>query len=587
MSRRQGFVFNRGRIASGGAPASGFPPGGSLQVAWSSPAAASTQPINSAVLLTGLTNTDADTVQVFSAYPTDPIGYATVVNGVWSLSWTPDLLAHGSYTMSAIASRGVSTVQADRALSVTAVPQPGTWTAANGAVWDARLVAESPGANAPTIVPLEGSGNLVPTNNPVVRVGAGNRKAIEFVTASSQYMAAACATPNGVRQPWTFAVRGIASVGSARIGGFGNSANALDYAELPLNSGKVPQVLTRAGTAGGGAQTGANFAFDFDVPALTNRTLVFTSNGTQVFLFYDVAGVMVADASNPVALDTGAFSLAVNRVLIGARPVSTLAGYLTGQIQWLGVRATTSTLSDAQAIHDSLIASDQAAPVGTPFMFLGHSLIDGGSSGGWRKPVVDYWAANSQVITSVGPYTGGVFSNNAHNGQGGNNMAAMISQQITPYIGSGKAYQPRACAIMCWANDVDEVAVSTATLQTRYTNFLDALWTAGVSGDAAFRIIASNTCEPYDPAQSASAAARITDLNAGLIAAIHDAFDAAHPSNTIIRWDAYNAIGGWSSACYGTDRVHPLPGASGYYKFANDATNGMIQACTAYFASIG
>lgn len=585
-SRRPGERFNRGRIAAGGATAGGFPPGGTLLVTWTSPADASTIPINSATLLTGLTNVDADTVQVFSAYPTDPIGSASVVNGVWSLSYTPDLLAHGSYTFTAEASRGVDTETADRSINVTAVPQPGTWATNNGAVWDFRFLTETPGTVAPTVTPIEGSGNLVPTNGPVVRNGIGNRNVIEFVTASSQYMAAANTTPNGTRQPWTIAVRCLASVGSARIGGFGHSANALDYAEITLNSGKVPQVLTRAGTAGGGAQTGSNFAFDFDVPSLTSRVLVFTSNGTQVYLYEESGGVMIADANNPIALDTGAFALAVNRVLIGARPVSTLAGYLTGQIQWLGVRATFSTLSDAQAIYSSLVASDQAAPVGTPFMFLGHSLIDGGSSGGWRKPIVDYWAANSQVITAVGPYTGGVFSNNAHNGQGGNNMAAMISQQITPYIGSGKAYQPRACAIMVWANDVDDGNTS-ATYITRYTNFLDALHTAGVSGDAAFRIIASNTCEPYDPAQSASAGARITELNAGLIAGVHDAFDLAHPSNTIIRWDAYAAIGGWTSGSYGTDRVHPLPGASGYYKFANDATNGVIQACAAYFASIG
>jgi hypothetical protein len=424
---------------------------------------------------------------------------------------------------------------------------------------------------------------MVPTNNPVVRVGKGNRKAAEFVTASSQYMAAACTTPNGTRQPWTLVLRALASAGSARLGGFGHSANALDYAEASLNSGKVLQALTRAGIAGGAAQTGANWAFDYDVPSLDTRTLVLTSNGTQVYLYVDG----VADANNPVALDTGAFALTVNRVLIGARPVSTLAGYLTGQIQVVGCRATFTSATDALTIHNSLAASDQAAPVGAPFMFLGHSLIDGGSSGGWRKPVIDYWSANSQIITAVGPYTGGVFANNAHNGQGGNNMATMTSQQITPYIGSGKAYQPKACAIMCWANDVDEVAVTTPTLVTRYTNFLDALFAAGVSGDANFRIIASNTAEPYDPAQSASAAARVSDLNAGPIAAVHDAFDLAHPSNTIIRWDAYNAIGGWSAVSYGTDRVHPLPGASGYYKFANDPTNGMIQACAAYFASIG
>lgn len=562
----------------------GFPAGGSLQVAWSSPADSSTIPINSTSTLTGLTNIDADSVQVYLVYPGTPLGYATVVNGVWSIAFTPDLLQAKAYTLTAVASRSASTVQATRALTVTAVPLPGTWAANNGAWWDFRLLTDSPGANAPTVAPQEGTGSLVPANTPVVRVGRGTRKVIEFASASSQYMTAPSTALNGTRQPWTMVYRSVMTAGSARIGGFGNSANALDYIEASFNSGKVPQMIGRAGTAGGTIQTASLFAFDFDIPSLTTRTLVFTGDGTSTWLYVDG----VADANNPLPFDLGAFGLTGDRFLIGARPVSTLAGYMSGQHQVVGIKRMLTTAAEALSIHNQLVASDQPAVVGTPVMFLGDSLTDGGSSGGMRKPVADFISANAYSITMVGPYSGGAFANNAHNGQGGNNMAAINTQQIQPYLGAGKAYLPKRVFLMTGTNDVDEVGMTAGTFITRYTTLLNQLDAAAFAGNAAFRAYVT-TVPPYAGTAnggSDAAAAVVAAVNAGLIQGVWDTYDAANPTRPLIRWDCHNAIGGWSAGSYGTDTRHPLPGVNGYYKFDNAATYGFLVKAAIDFPTI-
>jgi hypothetical protein len=560
----------------------GAAPVAPLAVAFTSPAPAAEIPTDSQTTIIMSVTPGADTVQVYRVYPTQPIGYATIVSGTASLDYTPDITHHGSYTFVAVASRGAETATASLAVSISAVPLSGLWAANSGQVWDFRAIADAVGAAVGTIAPIEGSGSMVPTASPVVRIGQGLRKVVEYITASSQYQMAPTTMPNGIRQPWTIVWRGLIQVGSARAISFGDSAqSATNILEFSFTSGKQLQVLARAL---GGSLVTCTFAFDFDVPSLTTRTIIVTSNGTQAWCYIDG----VADASNPQACDMGAFSLGVNRVALAARGTSSLGGYATGNSQWAaGMRRQVSG-AEALTISNRLAAADLPPVVGTPIMFLGHSLVDGGTTGGWRKPVVDFISANSLALTPVGPYASGSFAANRHNGQGGNNMAAMIAQNITPHIGSGKAYQPRCCAIMCWANDVDEVGISTATLLSRYTSLLDALDAAGVSGDAAFRIIAPKTAEPYDPAQSASAAARITELNApGGIDSVHAAYNAAHPTRQLIEWDPYAAIGGWNAPSYGTDRVHPLPLTSGYYKFASAATHGFIANAGAYLISIG
>lgn len=586
FSRRPDARLNRSRVAAGGGLV-GFPPGGSLQVAWVSPSDSATLPINTATTLTVITNTDASSVQIYKSYPTQPIGYVTLVNGVGTLSYTPSLTDHGSYTFVAEASRSASTQTANRSINVTAVALPGTWS--TGGYWDARLNASAIGVAAAAQVALEGSGTLTPQNAPLMASGAGSRPAVELVAASIQCLSVPTTIINSVRPSFSVFMRVLASVGSARVFGYGNSGAAnLDYAEVLLSSGKIVQATGRAGTSGGAAIPTRTFTSDMDLPSLTTHFVSVSVDGAAntMNVFYEGA----ADASNPQSFDPGAFAWAIDRLVFGARGTSGFAGPLSGQFQVMAHRLGTHTLADHIAMKAQIDASDLPPVVGAPIMALGDSLTAGNSQGGYRKSIADWVAANGKAIDLVGPYTLGAFSDNQHNGQGGNNMAAIISQQITPYIGSGKTWQPRLVILITGTNDVDEVGMTLGTLQTRYTNILNALDAAVVSGSATGRI-AVTTMVPYaSAAQLAGGNTAAHDLvqamNAGPIQAIWDAYDVANPTRTLFRFNAWAALGSdWSAGWFGTDSRHPLQ--AGYVEIATNATHGILPAIQAYLTAIG
>lgn len=565
--------------ATGATGVSGAAP---LAVTITSPVPAAVLPINSAAVITG-TVSSGDPVDVYLVYPQRPIGPATVVGTAWSISYTPDLSDHGSYTLTAVARRGAATEQATRAVSITAVPQPGTWAANNGAWYDFRLIDMAPGSDSPMVVPLEGSGNLTPTATPIVRIGAGNRAVLDFLTANAEYLTAPNTSANGIRHPFTLVVRGLMAVGSCRLVCLGNSGGATDFIEISANSGKVVQIL---GRVSGGTQVTRTFTSDLDLPTNGYHTLVLTSDGTSLSLYYDG----VADASNPQTFDlSSTLAMTANQLRVAARAINAPNGFLTGQIQVVGVKGVAVDAAEALALHNAIIASDQPAPNGALVMPVGDSLTLGPMpNGGYRKELADYCQAQLLTIDLTGPLANGNFLDNQHCGFGGNDMASVISQQINVHMGTGKGFDATQLAVWIGGtNDVDLVGKTVDQLDTSFRAVLAAMHSALVTSTPTARIAVSKFPR-YLASANAAAAALVADFNTNRYTAACDAFDALHPSNKLFRFSVFDAT---TDADMNADGRHIL--AAGYTKILNDATHGLLAASdgtgtvASYLAAIG
>lgn len=583
-SRRPVYRLNRGRVAASGA--AGFPPGGTLQVSLLSPSSGAVIPINSPVTISGWVSSDADAVQVYLDYPATPIGAATIVGGTWSITYTPDITSAGNHNLAAYATRGVSTANATQAVRVTLVQADGTWDYWND--FRATLATATVGAAVPNLAPQEGTGTLVPTNAPLVTVGAGSRKAADLVAGTLHHLTATsglvttAANGTAVTGSKIIAlIRANVTSASGTIFGWGTAGSNNGYLKVTTNSGKVLNSISRK-AGSDAAQTAAPGALlDFDIPSVQTRTVEMQLDPATGQLDIFVDGV--ADGSNPETLVVTATSLASDLFRIGAWPLNSNAQNTSMQVQLMAVKrvATLDGAAGALARHNWIIASEIVAPAGAGLQFLGDSTMLGQvGTGGCRKAIMDAIAAALYTVSAVGPRAYGGFTQNQCNAQGGNNFSAVRTQQITPYVGLGKGFESiQRTFWIGFTNDVDEAAITAATCVARWRTTADLLQSSAVTAKSNHRIYAS-TALPYNPASNAAAAANVAAINGGLLQAEVASFNAANPSNQIILVDSYAALGsGWNSTDMADDRH---PSQTGYNKIAA----AMFAACSADLATL-
>lgn len=547
---------------------------------FTAPSANAVVPINSELVISG-TCPPGSAVQVYRAYPADPIGAATVVGSSWSISFTPDLTQAGSYTL--YATDGVTPVTRD--IRITLVPDDGTWSTNSGGWLDLRaaLAAETVGATLPNMTPQEGTGTFTGTNSPLVATGTGSRKCADLVLASAHYFGATSGsmtqTPNGTTAgSFIFGVRANVTTGSGTLFGWGRAGSNNDYFKVTTSAGKVLSSIQRKAGADAAQTAAPASTYDLDVPSLQTRTIETQFDASTGTLTLYINGVLDSTST----LTVTASSLASDLIRLGAWPLNSNAQNSSGQYQVVYCkRVAPDGASGALARHNWIVASELVAPTGAGLQFLGDSTMLGqAATGGCRKGIMDAIAGAAYTVSAVGPRAYGGFTQNQCNAQGGNNMSAVRTQQITPYVGTGKGFESiQRTFVIVGTNDVDEAAITAATCVSRWRTTMDLLQTAAATSKSNHRIYAS-TFLPYDPASNAAAAANVAAVNGGLLQAEVASFNAANPSNQIILVDSYAALGsGWNSTDMADDRH---PSQTGYNKIAA----AMFAACSADLATL-
>lgn len=215
--------------------------------------------------------------------------------------------------------------------------------------------------------------------------------------------------------------------------------------------------------------------------------------------------------------------------------------------------------------------------IGPTVYWLGDSLTQASVTadepyGGMRAIFKDWCVARGYHVDHIGTINMGSMFDNENSGIGGDTCALMNARCGTELSTTvfGHEYV-KLCCLMAGSNDV---ALGRNT--TDYATLLGTLHTALVANQPTARIA---VCK-VPPRQDFDCSA----YNAAL-PGVWDTFDAAHPSNTVIRWSAWDCFGGvWSSA-YFYDVVHL--NHAGYLKVVTDPTYGLAQALNSYLATIG
>ena len=218
--------------------------------------------------------------------------------------------------------------------------------------------------------------------------------------------------------------------------------------------------------------------------------------------------------------------------------------------------------------------------IGPTVYWLGDSIVQASvtadePNGGFRGLLKAYCVARGYRVDHVGIFSIGALRDNETSGVGGNTCSDMntrVPGELVTGTGVLGCDFVKLAIVMAGSNDVRSGSSSTANYSTLLTTLHNSL----VANQPTARICVT-TIPPMNDFS-------VTTFNAGL-PAVWNAFDSAHPSNTLIRWDAFNALGGAYSSSYFYDNVHP--NHAGYVQMVNHATYGLAQALDSYLATIG
>jgi hypothetical protein len=429
------------------------------------------------------------------------------------------------------------------------------------------------------LTPRVGAGVITPVNAPSVSTGVlgiGNRLAFKTVVADKSCFSAnwAASAMSGVKKPGTFGVRfRRTTAANAFVMGFGRAASAVasfyeiyegavGQANIQKNDGTT--TLSRIGSTVIGAAV-ADVFFTISQDGNTGKLYV---NGVQEGADLDLSSMTA--------------SIVIDQLRLGNTGRSTPGGQnLGGWSQVYAFSTQTATAAQIMTIHNALVAGDVATPAGGQVYFVGDSLT---VADGMRKAVYDYYTTHAPTlnIDMVGSFSSGAFGpDNQHSGVNGVEIAGVQSRAVSE-LGTGSPFpNVKLVHVLAGVNDLNNAGANVSTILTAYGNMLTAIYNEIVATQSTARI-AVTTIMPLQPGSAGET--EVVSFNAGL-PAVWDAFDAAHPSNTLLRWDLYNAIGGaWASGNY-LDSTHP--NATGWATACAHPTYGLLAAVGPYLNSIG
>lgn len=371
---------------------------------------------------------------------------------------------------------------------------------------------------------------------------------------------------NGLNKPCTIIMRVARGTAAGYTWcGFGNSASATqNFFEVLSSAGGVSQARKKEpATVVSNAIGTTNLAF-------TPHVVAWVTDGTNAQLYIDkVLDTVSGNLSQP--------TVSINQFRFGQQGRSTGGAGLVGDYQVIQVYDVALTADQVGVATDAITARDVPATPGTPIYFVGDSLT---KADGMRLATFNYIQTNTLSIDMQGAFSNGAFADNQHSGVNGVEISSIRARAVSE-LGTGKAFPAvELVHVLGCVNDLNNIGVNVATVLSDYATALEDIFTAASSSVATVRI-AVTTIMPLEPGSQGEA--EVVSWNAG-VGAVWDAFDLAHPSNTLIRWDLYNAIGGaWASGNY-LDSTHP--NATGWATACAHPTLGLINAIGAYLTSI-
>lgn len=442
-----------------------------------------------------------------------------------------------------------------------------------GMYFDARDYPLSANSEISTALrPRVGASNCTPqtsgANFPVYKQNSiGGRGSILFTAAQNQgfnchFLASIM---SGDDKPGSVMMRIMrADAASQTFCGWGSSASATqNFCEV---------FATAAGFLGGRKNQGGTLVTQNGTTNLqfTTRIVTFTTPGTTVNLYID--GVL--EASFPKALDVN--SVTLNQFRFGSTGRSSAGAGFGGYIQCVAVTPNVLSLGQISTIKSTWEFQDAQPNTGAPIYWIGDSIT---KRAGMREVLYNYIVANSLHIDAQGSFHDGAFPDNEHSAVNGVEINSVNGRAVSE-LGTGNAFPGiLLILVMAGTNNVNNVPYNNTTTLTQYADMLEDMHTAVTSSNASAKICVT-TILPIEPGVVGDT--NVPLFNGGL-PAIWDAFDLAHPSNILIRWDANQAMGPWSPL-YFADSAHP--NTAGYQRICDDPTYGLLQAVGPYLASI-
>lgn len=440
-----------------------------------------------------------------------------------------------------------------------------------------------------TLTPRIGTGVATPfaangTSFPTAfggALGIGNRLAFQSQIAATAHscfnLAWVAAFMSGVKKPGTFGCRfRRTTAANAWPMGFGSSTSAVakfyeifegavGQANIQKNDGTT--TLSRQGTTViGSAVVDVHFSISQD--GNTGKLYV---NGVQEGADLDLSSMTA--------------NISIDQFRWGNNGRSTPGGQgVDGYNQCAYFSTETFAAAEILTIHNSWVADDRPTPSGGQVFFLGDST----TVQEWQRLATYNYATTHAPplnISQVGPYT-----NNLDSFPGGHhgaiNGATILTAKgvVDANLGTGSPYpNVKLVCVLIAVNDLNDVGADVNAILTAYANLLEDIHTRITATQPTARI-AVTTIQPLQPGTQGDT--QVVAFNAG-VPAKWNAFDAAHPSNTLIRWDLYTAIGAaWNvGGNRYLDSTHP--NANGGAIACADPTYGLIQAIAPILVAIG
>lgn len=438
-----------------------------------------------------------------------------------------------------------------------AVPEAGTW---DGGFWDTRDLTLAEGERALNWPAREGSIPWTAVDDATAPTwdadGLVSRGALRFTAANSQRMRAdglaSLVAGDDVPFTVTVAIRSLWTSGTVGLIGFGQGSN-LHHHDVELDTN---QAFIRTNRASGGA------------PPLVNSS-VRGKNGQRLLITVEFTGTQARlwcekNVTTLLACDVAALG-GLNVAVLGARAIASITAFFNGYVVGVGLTSQSWSAAKQEAVYNHFWG------VPKTIWFLGDSITVGNDFG-MRSRLWFLIGANNYRADYVGTQelaTGSTFGHDKHDGVNGHTIAA-ISSKVTAQVGGATIGSPDMVMLMIGTNNTGSGTYDGTDTPNEYADLLDQIATALPNTK-----LVVTTIPPYDAATDATRSANTDDYNSKLPAK-WDAFDTAHPSNTLIRWDANACLGGvWSSANF-ADAAHP--NATGHDLMADDATNGFKQA---------
>lgn len=390
---------------------------------------------------------------------------------------------------------------------------------------------------------LDGVSYFQPTDAAMLAIASGSDLPFTTIIVCSSALATATLVP--------FATANNGSVGNGTV--WGQTAGKFFSEKLGSPSGPARLVQVEPVTAG--------------ICALIFHSANSLTIKTGLNGGVESSGV-IATVSPP--------ALTPNRVGLGVQPSSTPTFPFIGIIYEVIACGVDKTAPQIAAMIDRCVRFWRAkAPV---VQFIGDSITtaQNATNGGMPALLPAAVAARGGCVDPDGPLAVGQPQPIRHSASSGNTPVDMNTRVISATqglgLGGGSAgYYSRTILACIFAGtnftgsgtDAQKAAQTAIDYSTLLNSTATKLAQAGSGWRIAVTPITAEGASPYPALYNA------------LLPPIWDAFDVANPSNKLIRWDAYNALGPYDPLYY-FDVTHP--NSAGYVKMCNDPVYGLFQA---------